>query len=82
MSGKFRIDDAVVAAAKVGYLATKILVQDLSPISYFEGQNIGSLIIEQPEWNYLNKLKKQPDKSAFYYWIKAIELLRKNKIII
>jgi len=80
MSGKFRIDDAVVTAAKVGYLATKILVQDLSPISYFEGQNIGSLLIEQPDWNYLNKLKKQPDKSAFYYWVKAVELLNKYKI--
>jgi hypothetical protein len=20
------------------------------------------------DWNFLNKLKKQPDKSSFYYW--------------
>lgn len=65
MSGNFRIDDAVHAAARIAYLATKILVNDMSPIAYYDGQDIKEWNIEDPEWNFLNKLKKQPDKSSF-----------------
>ena len=75
MEGNFRIDDAVTASAKVAYLAAKILKNDLSPIEYYNNQEVKNLLIENPNWNFLNKLKKQPDKSAFYYWYKAVELL-------
>jgi len=79
MTGNFRIDDAVPAAARIAYLATKILVSDWSPIAYYEGQNIKAWNIEDEEWNFLNKLKKQPDKSSFYYWYLTVELLTKDK---
>lgn len=79
MSGKFRIDDAVVAAAKVAYLAVKLLLQDFSPIQYYSGEDIKPLYIEYPDWNFLNKLKKQPDKSAFYYWYHTVNLLKQKK---
>lgn len=75
MTGNFRIDDAVVAAARVAHLAVKILTDDLSPIQYFSGQDINSLNIENPDWNFLNKLKRQPDKSSFYYWYNSVQLL-------
>jgi hypothetical protein len=75
MAGNFRIDDAIVAASKVAYLATKILKGDLSPISYYNGKDINPLTIDGPEWNFLNKLKKQPDKSSFYYWYQMVQLL-------
>jgi len=75
MAGNFRIDDAVVAAARVAHLATKILTNDLSPIRHFNGQNIQSLNIENQDWSFLNKLKRQPDKSSFYYWYRTIQLL-------
>ena len=67
MSGNFRIDEAVPAAARIAYLSAKILVNDMSSITYFEGQDIKGLNIEDPDWNFLNKLKKQPDKSSFDY---------------
>jgi predicted nucleotidyltransferase component of viral defense system len=77
MSGKFRIDDAIIASSKVALLAAKLLVGDLSPISFYNGEDINVLTIENPEWNFLNKFKKQPDKSIFYYWHQTVQLLTK-----
>ncbi len=79
MSGKFRIDDAIIASSKVVLLAAKLLVGDLSPVSYYNGEDIKALNIENPEWNFLNKLKKQPDKSIFYYWYQTVQLLTKQQ---
>lgn len=78
MSGNFRIDDAVPAAARIAYLAAKILVSDMAPIAYYKGQDVKELNIEDPDWNILNKLKKQPDKSSFYYWYQTIQLITKD----
>ncbi|MCF8299282.1 MAG: nucleotidyl transferase AbiEii/AbiGii toxin family protein [Melioribacteraceae bacterium] len=75
MSGNFRIDDAVPASARIAYLATKLLVNDLTPITYYQGQNMKDWNIEDPDWNFLNRLKRQPDKSSFYYWYKTHKLI-------
>lgn len=75
MKGNFRIDDAVPAAARIAYLSVKVLHNDLSPIKYYEGQDIKEWNIENQDWNFLNRLKKQPDKSGFYYWYKALEVM-------
>jgi hypothetical protein len=79
MSGNFRLDDAVPAAARIAYLAAKIFVSDMTPIAYYKGQDVKELNIEDPDWNILNKLKKQPDKSSFYYWYHTVRLLNTNK---
>ncbi len=76
MTGNFRIDDAVPASARIAYLAAKILANDLSPITYYKGEDIRELNIEDPDWNFLNRLKRQPDKSSFFYWRQIIELLK------
>ncbi|MEZ4997552.1 MAG: hypothetical protein R2758_08840 [Bacteroidales bacterium] len=76
MSGNFRIDDAISAAARIAFLATKILVNDFSPITYYGGQDLRVWNIDSPDLNYLNKLKKQPDKSSFYYWFQTAQLLK------
>jgi len=78
MMGNFRLDDAVLASARIAYLATKVLKKDLSPIDYYKEQDIDGLTIEDSDWSFLNKLKRQPDKSSFYYWFEAIKLLNKN----
>jgi hypothetical protein len=75
MAGNFRIDDAIPASARVAYLAAKILANDLSPIIYYKNQDIKDLTIEDPNCNFLMRLKRQPDKSAFYYWYQAMQLL-------
>jgi predicted nucleotidyltransferase component of viral defense system len=79
MNGNFRIDDAVVATAKVAYLSAKLLVNDLSPIQPYSGQDINDWNIENQDWNFLNKLKRQPDKSIFYYWYYTVQLLTNDK---
>lgn len=76
MTGKFRIDEAIPAAAKVSYLAAKILSADYSGIEYYDGKGIDDLLIEDKTWNVLNRLKRLPDKSAFYYWHQTVELLK------
>lgn len=75
MAGNFRIDNAIPASARIAYLSAKILVKDLSPIIYYEVQDINNLTIEDQGWNFLMRLKKQPDKSAFYYWYQTVQLL-------
>lgn len=75
MSGSFRIDEAVVASARIAHLAAKLLTSDMSPIQTYQGEDIQSLIIEDPDWNFLNRLKRQPDKSSFYYWYHTVRLL-------
>lgn len=75
MKGRFRIDEALPAAARVAHLAAKILVGDLSSISYFDGHDTKDWTIEHPKWNFLNRLKKQPDKSIFFYWYHTVQLL-------
>jgi hypothetical protein len=75
MNGNFRIDDAVPAAARIAYLSAKILHKDVSPIEHFQEQDIKEWNIENQDWNFLNRLKKQPNKSGFYYWYRALEVM-------
>ncbi len=76
MSGNFRIDEAIVASSKVAHLAAKLLSNDLTPIKHYNGEDIKHLEIENPDWNFLNRLKRQPDKSSFYYWYHTMQLYR------
>ncbi len=75
MSGNFRIDDAVPASARIAYLAAKLLKNDLTPLAKYKGQDIKEWNIEDQDWNFFNRLKRQPDKSSFFYWFKTVELL-------
>ena len=76
MSGNFRIDDAEKVASRIAYVSVKLMVNDLSPIQFFKNQNIQELNIIKADWIFLNRLKRQPDKSSFYYWYLAEQLLR------
>ncbi len=75
MTGNFRIEEALAASARVACLNTILLQSEITEIEYYDGQDISKLTIENPDWGFLNKLKRQPDKSIFYYWYKAVELL-------
>lgn len=80
MSGNFRIDDAVPASARIAYLAAKLLKKDLTPLERYEGQDIREWNIEGQDWNFLNRLKRQPDKSSFFYWFRTVELLTTKQV--
>lgn len=75
MRGHFRIEEALAASARVAYLNAILLQPKIIEIEYYEGQDINALTIENADWAFLNKLKRQPDKSIFYYWYKAVELI-------
>ncbi len=75
IKGKYRLEEAITSSAHIAYSASKILLNDLSPCKVYDGEDVSDLLISDPEWNFLNKLKKLNDKSAFFYWYKAIELL-------
>ncbi len=75
MTGNFRIEEAMAASARVAYLNAILLQSEITEIEYYDGQDISELTIENTDWAFLNRLKRQPDKSIFYYWHKAVELL-------
>jgi hypothetical protein len=76
MQVNFRIDDAISASARIAYLSAKILQKNLTPIQYYQGDDIKDWNIENQDWNFLNRLKRQPDKSGFYYWYKVLEVMK------
>ncbi|WP_300565469.1 nucleotidyl transferase AbiEii/AbiGii toxin family protein [Flavobacterium sp.] len=77
---RFSLDEAITAAAKVAYL-TK-LIRSEAPIKTEKFKNpleIKDWLIEDQEYNKLNKLKKN-NPEAFYYWFKAFDYKALGKI--
>lgn len=68
---RFRIDEAITASAKVAYLAKLIQSGEIIKIEKFKNPlEIKEWLIEDPQYNKLNKLKKN-NPEAFYYWYKS-----------
>jgi hypothetical protein len=76
ISGNFRIDEAVTAAAKIAYLCAKLLIKDFTPVKKYSGQDIAGLNIENQNWNGLNRLKRFPDQSTYFYWYECLVTLK------
>jgi hypothetical protein len=69
---RFSIDEAITAAAKVAYLTKLIQAEENIKMEKFKNPlEVKEWIIENPEYNKLNKLKKN-NPEAFYYWFKAL----------
>jgi hypothetical protein len=71
---RFNIDEVITAAAKVAYL-TKLLQaeKEVKILKFKNPLEIKDWIIEDPQYNKLNKLKKN-NPVAFYYWYKSFKL--------
>lgn len=75
---RFSIDEAITAAAKVAYLTKLIQSENEIKIERFKNPlEIKDWLIENKEYNKLNKLKKN-NPEAFYYWYKALLILDNN----
>jgi hypothetical protein len=75
ISGAFRIDEAIEAAAKAAYMAAKIKTgNNLQPKRFDKTENKNSCLIENPEYNQLNKLRKLPN-GALFYWYQTLDLI-------
>ena len=67
---RFSIDEAITAAAKVAYLTKLIQSEKVIKIERFKNPlEIKDWMIEDSQYNKLNKLKKN-NPEAFYYWYK------------
>lgn len=75
ITGRFQIEEAVTAAAKTAYLSAKLLQQEYGSLERYSGQDVQKLDITHPDWNILNKLKRFPDRSAFFYWYHCLKTL-------
>lgn len=71
---RFKIEEAIVAAGKIAYLCLILKSEEEIVIEKFKSPDqIRELTITNPEFNWLNKLKKS-NPEAFFYWEKAIAL--------
>ncbi|HLP61508.1 MAG TPA: nucleotidyl transferase AbiEii/AbiGii toxin family protein, partial [Candidatus Deferrimicrobium sp.] len=79
-SGFFRIDEAIEAAAKAAYIAAKIKTgNNEAPEHYDRSKNINDYLIENRDYNHLNKLKKLPN-GALFYWYHAVNLIQDGNL--
>lgn len=71
---RFSIDEAITAAAKVAYLTKLLQSKEEIKIEKFKNPlEIKEWLIEDPQYNKLNKLKKN-NPEAFYYWYKSFSI--------
>lgn len=71
---RFKIDEAITSSAKAAYL-TQLLQTNSDTIERFDNNiDLEEWMIEDGEYNRLNKIKKTSPE-GFYYWYKAVELL-------
>ncbi|MCP5053965.1 MAG: hypothetical protein GY940_42750, partial [bacterium] len=77
ISGSFRIDEAIEAAAKAAYMAAKLKTGNNNPLEHFDKRrNISDYLIKNPAYSHLNKLRKLPlPNGALFYWYHSIELI-------
>jgi hypothetical protein len=74
ITGVFRIDEAIEAAAKAAFMAAKIKTRNNEPLEIFDKKrDINDYLIKDQPHNYLNKLKKLPN-GALFYWNHALKL--------
>lgn len=70
---RFNIDEAITATAKVAYLTKLIQSEEILKIEKFKNPlDIKDWLIEDQQYNKLNKLKKT-NPQAFYYWYKSLK---------
>ncbi|MFN8256030.1 MAG: nucleotidyl transferase AbiEii/AbiGii toxin family protein [Bacteroidales bacterium] len=74
ISGKFQIDQAIVAASKAAYLAALIKSGKTDLVKFTDFGDINKLLISNEKFTKLNKLKKN-NPEAFCYWHQAAMFL-------
>ena len=76
LSRQYRIDEAIIDAARDAYMLT-LIEKGINRIEKysFDPMSVAGLSIEGMEMNKLNKLKKNFPE-AFWYWYKTYELLQ------
>ena len=77
LSGSFTIEKGIVCASKASFLAASLLTNQKQLVKYDQTIDMRRWEFESPNPTRLNKLKKT-NPEAFFYFMKAYELLRRN----
>ena len=79
---RFNIEEAITASAKVAYLSEVLKNKDKLGLEKFEEPlQVKDWLIENEQFNKLNKLKKT-NPEAFFYWYKTIMLYAQDNLIL
>jgi hypothetical protein len=71
-AGYFTLDTAILCAAKVAYMSALIRKRGQNILRFDPLINLSSMMIQNPAYNRLNKVKKTSSE-AFFYFYHAIE---------
>lgn len=77
-SESYHIEDAIVSASKAAYLSTLIATNATNIEKYANPLQVKDWTISDLAYNTLNKLKKT-NTEAFFYWYKAICLIKNEQ---
>lgn len=77
LNGSFSIEKGIVCAGKAAFLAASLLTEQEQLVKYDQTVDMRSWEFVSPNPTKLNKLKKT-NPEAFFYFMKAYELLSKN----
>jgi len=70
----FKIEQAIEASAKSSWFTQLLITKNFSEFILYQNTfDLDKLLIENMNYNFLNRLKKT-NKAAFYYWYKCLEL--------
>lgn len=73
---RFRIDEAIEAAGKAAYLAAKIKNNNLDALeSFAESKTLDDYLIENTDYNFLNKATRKLPNNSLFYWYQFVKLI-------
>lgn len=79
---RFNIEEAITAASKVAYLAEILKNEKTHKLEKFNNPlQVKDWVIENQQFNKLNKLKKS-NPEAFFYWYNTISIFIKNNLVV
>jgi hypothetical protein len=77
---RFNIEEAITAASKVAYLAEVLKSKETKLEAFNNPMQVKDWVIENQQFNKLNKLKKS-NPEAFFYWYKTISVFIGDNIV-
>lgn len=79
---RFNIDEAIIASSKTVYLSEMLKNKDIASLEKYEKPlQVKDWVIEDQQFNKLNKLKKS-NPEAFFYWYITVSVFIKNNLIL
>ncbi|WP_169817271.1 nucleotidyl transferase AbiEii/AbiGii toxin family protein [Gelidibacter algens] len=78
---RFNLEEAITAASKAAYLAEVLKNETLTKLEIFKNPSqVKDWMIENQQFNKLNKLKKS-NPEAFFYWYIVVSIFVKNNLV-